>query len=135
MARTRTRQFFSTLREAKLTVNLVKGDIGHARVTYLRYTVGQGQVSSKSVNVKTMEQFVVPTGKKHIMQFLGVKRYYRKLVQNFAEVLALLIDILCKDVKCKWSKEGQESFDGLKQLLMQTPYLLYLIKVSHSGCL
>ena len=120
---TRTREFLQRLREAKLTVNLVKSDIGQATVTYLGYTVGQGQIVPKDAKVKAIQQFAVPTCKKHIMQFLGVIGYYRKFCPNFAEVSAPLTDMLHKDVKFRWTKECQESFDDLKQLLMQAPIL------------
>ena len=36
--------FFSQFREANLTVNLMKSEFCHAKVTFLGHVVGQGQV-------------------------------------------------------------------------------------------
>ena len=40
------------LREAKLTVNLVKSDFEHAHVTYLGNVIGQGHVKLVTVNTR-----------------------------------------------------------------------------------
>ena len=39
------RRLFSQLREAKLTVNLMKSEFGDGKVTFLGHIVGQGQVA------------------------------------------------------------------------------------------
>ena len=41
---TRVRDFLTRLRTVKLTVNLVKSELGCAKVRYLGYVVGQGEV-------------------------------------------------------------------------------------------
>ena len=120
----RTRKFFERLRKAKLTVNLAKSEVGKAKVTYLGYTVGQGEVVPKKAKVEAIQRFPVPTTKKHVMQFLGVVGYYRKFCKNFAEVSVPLTDLLCKSRKFEWLPACQTAFEALKQLLMQAPILL-----------
>ena len=63
---------------AKLTVNLVKNEFGHAQVTYLEHVVGQGKVSPVNVKTDVIVDFHIPTSRREVMRFLGMAGYYRK---------------------------------------------------------
>ena len=82
------------MRSAKLTVNLIKSEFGHAHITYLGHVVGQGQVKAIMAKVKAIINYPVPHSKKEVMRFLGTSRKFSK---NFSNVSELLTRLLRKD--------------------------------------
>ena len=53
--------FFQIMREAKLTINLMKSEFGKATVKYLGHIVGQGQVRPLDAKIQTIAKFPIPT--------------------------------------------------------------------------
>ena len=94
------RQLFQKLATAKLTVNLVKSEFGHAQVTFLGHVVGQGQVKPVNAKVNAISEFPRPETKKQIMRFLGMVGYYRKFCPNFSHVAEPLTNLLKKSKIC-----------------------------------
>ena len=115
------RQLFDCLREASLTINLVKSEFGCGHVTYLRHIVGQGKVKPIDVKIEAIAAFPQPSTKKQVMRFLGMAGYYRKFCPNFSSVTEPLTELLRKDVKFVWTKHCQLAFERLKALLQSAP--------------
>ena len=53
--------FFQIMREAKLTINLMKSEFGKATVKYLGHIVGQGQVRPLDAKIQTIVKYPIPT--------------------------------------------------------------------------
>ena len=105
-------------------INLAKSELGQAQVTYLGHVVGQGKVFRNTAKTKAIFEFPTPLTKKELMRFLGMAGFYRKFVNNFANLVSPLTNLLGKKVKCSWSKECQEAFEKLKSILANEPVLL-----------
>ena len=58
------KRFFQIMREAKLTINLMKSEFGKATVKYLGHIVGQGQVRPLDAKIQTIVKFPIPTSRK-----------------------------------------------------------------------
>ena len=69
--------FFQIMREAKLTINLMKSEFGKATVKYLGHIVGQGQVRPLDAKIQTIAKFPIPTSRKELARFLGMAGYNR----------------------------------------------------------
>ena len=65
------------MREAKLTINLMKSEFGKATVKYLGHIVGQGQVRPLDAKIQTIVKYPIPTSRKELARFLGMAGYYR----------------------------------------------------------
>ena len=63
------KRFFQEMREAKLSINLMKSEFGKATVKYLCHIVGQGQVRPLDAKVQTIAKFPIPTYKKNLPDF------------------------------------------------------------------
>ena len=74
---TSVRFFFQIMREAKLTINLMKSEFGKATVKYLGHIVGQGQVRPLDAKSQTIVKYPIPTSRKELARFLGMAGYYR----------------------------------------------------------
>ena len=117
------RKLFSRLRQANLTVNLVKSEFGHAHVMYLGHVVAQGQVKPVDAKVRVIVEYPAPTTRKELMRFLGMAGYYRKFCRNFASVCEPLTNLLKKNSVFLWSESCQKAFETIKSLLVSAPVL------------
>ena len=52
------KRFFQIMREAKLTINLMKSEFGKATVKYLGHIVGQGQVRPLDAKIQTIVRWI-----------------------------------------------------------------------------
>ena len=98
------KRFFQIMREAKLTINLMKSEFGKATVKYLGHIVGQGQVRPLDAKIQTIAKFPIPTSRKELTRFLGMAGYYRNFCLNFSEIAAPLKNLLSKKVKFVWTQ-------------------------------
>ena len=117
------KRFFQIMREAKLTINLMKSEFGKATVKYLGHIVGQGQVRPLDAKIQTIAKFPIPTSRKELARFLGMAGYYRNFCLNFSEIAAPLTNLLSKKVKFVWTDDCQLAFDKVKLLLQKSPVL------------
>ena len=117
------KRFFQIMREAKLTINLMKSEFGKATVKYLGHIVGQGQVRPLDAKIQTIVKFPIPTSRKELARFLGMAGYYRNFCLNFSDIAAPLTNLLSKKVKFVWTDDCQMAFDKVKLLLQKFPVL------------
>ena len=116
-------RFFQIMREAKLTINLMKSKFGKATVKYLGHIVGQGQVRPLDAKIQTIVKYPIPTSRKELARFLGMAGYYRNFCLNFSDIAAPLTNLLSKKVKFVWTDDCQLAFDKVKLLLQKSPVL------------
>ena len=116
-------RFFQIMREAKLTINLMKSEFGKATVKYLGHIVGQGQVRPLDAKIQTIVKYPIPTSRKELARFLGMAGYYRNFCLNFSDIAAPLTNLLSKKVKFVWTDDCQMAFDKVKLLLQKSPVL------------
>ena len=116
-------RFFQIMREAKLTINLMKSEFGKATVKYLGHIVGQGQVRPLDAKIQTIVKYPIPTSRKELARFLGMAGYYRSFCLNFSDIAAPLTNLLSKKVKFVWTDDCQLAFDKVKLLLQKSPAL------------
>ena len=57
------------------------------------------------------------------MRFLGMSGYFRKLCQNFSDIVSPLTNLLRKDVSYNWSTDCQKAFEKIKAVLTNYPVL------------
>ena len=86
------KRFFQIMREAKLTINLMKSEFSKVSVKYTGHIVGRGQVKPLDAKIQTIAKFPIPTSRKELARFLSRAGYYR----NF--FAAPLTNLLSKKV-------------------------------------
>ena len=116
------KRFFQIMREAKLTVNLMKSEFRKAMVKYLSHILDQGQVRPLDAKIQTIAKFSIPTSQKEFARY-GMAGYNRNFCLNFSEITAPLTNLLSKKVKFFWTDDCQMSFDKVKLLLQKSPVL------------
>ncbi|XP_075768997.1 uncharacterized protein LOC142821566 [Pelodiscus sinensis] len=116
-----------SLKEAGLTANPRKCQLGRREVTYLGYTVGQGTVRPLVDKVKAVQECKTPTTKKQVRQFLELAGYYRWFIPGFVDIAAPLSDLtkITQPNKVQWSANCEEAFRTLKDQLTKAPVLFH----------
>lgn len=56
----------------------------------------------------------------NVRSFLGLASYYRKFIENFADIAYPLNQLLKRNVPFKWTSLCEESFTKLKQSIKQS---------------
>ncbi|CAG4958446.1 unnamed protein product [Colias eurytheme] len=93
----------------------------HAK--YLGHIIEKNSVRPLKDYLTAVRNFPIPETRKNIRQFLGKVNFYHKFVPHNAIILDPLHNLLRKDVKFLWTKDCQESFDKIKELLCSKPIL------------
>ena len=73
--------------------------------------------------IEAIVKWEPPTNVTGVRSFLGLAGYYRRFVEGFSKMVMPLTRLLRKEVKFDWTKECQQSFYKLKQVLTSTPVL------------
>ena len=79
---------------------------------YLGHIVGGGQVRPEKSKVAAIESFPLPTTKKHVHVFWGMKNYYRRFIPNYASLAAPLTDLTQKAApkQVEWTIQWHQAF-------------------------
>ena len=64
-----------------------------------------------------------PRSVTEVRSFLGLARYYRRFVKGFTVIASPLTKLLRKGIKFEWSDKCQNSFEQLKEMLVEAPVL------------
>jgi len=61
-----------------------------------------------------------------VQKFLGLANYYRRFIENFARIAALLYVLVRKEQKWKWERKQEKAFEKLKTVFTTEPILAIL---------
>lgn len=92
-------------------------------ITYLGYVVSQGKIFPDQKNVEIVENFKIPTCRKHVRSFLGCVNYYRKFIPDFSRRSINLTNLTKETKHFQWTKDAQREFEDLKTALTKRPCL------------
>lgn len=99
-----------------------KCSFAKARVVYLDHIISGKGVEVDPEKIRAIKEWSASTNVREVKGFLGLTGYYRRFVQNYGTVAALLTQLL-KSGAYKWSNEAQEAFEKLKTAMMTLPSL------------
>jgi len=73
--------------------------------------------------VKTISQLPLTHNKKSMQSFFGKINFMRKFTSGFAKIIKPLQRMIHKDIDLKWSEEGREDFNKIKDTISQASVL------------
>ncbi|XP_076065323.1 uncharacterized protein LOC143039330 [Oratosquilla oratoria] len=114
---------FDKLVSANLVLNLTKCEFVQAKVHYLGYVIGQGELAPPQAKVEAILRIPVPQTKKEIRSFVGTIAFYRMFIYNFSSLIAPLTNLLKKGAKFQWTESCNTAFVQAKSLLCTAPVL------------
>lgn len=111
------------LTRANLKLNLGKCSFLKRTATYLGHEISAGTIQPGQAKIKCVSDYKRPRNVHEIRQFIGLTSYFRKFVQNFAQIACPLTLLTKKDEKWNWGPEQEIAFQTLKQRLVEKPIL------------
>ena len=113
------------LRGAGLKLKPSKCHILQREVLFLGHVVSEDGMRPNPRLVESVRDWVAPTSRREVQQFLGLANYYRRFVPMFSNIAAPLSALTSKDVVFHWDEETQTAFELLKQALCSAPILSF----------
>ena len=117
------RVVLETLRAHKLFAKFSKCEFWLSSVSFLGHVISDEGISLDPKKIEVVRDWKRPTTIIEIKSFLGLVGYYRRFVENFSKIAALLTRLTQKNVKFVWSNACEKSFHELKKLLTFAPVL------------
>ena len=109
--------------KAQLKLKPKKCSICKNSVKFLGHKVSQEGVLPDENNISAIKNYPVPKTKKEIRGFMGICNYYRKFIENFAELALPIYKLTKHEGKFTWNNEAQIAFINLKSKLITPPVL------------
>ena len=119
------KQCLKILNENNLTVNKEKCVWGPPEVHFFGHTISGKGIQPTTGKVEAIKAFPQPKCRKDISSFLGMINYLAKFIPNLSSETAPLKNLLRKDVQWSWSKEEEETFRKLKDLVTSDTVLAH----------
>ncbi|KAL5479489.1 hypothetical protein EMCRGX_G023016, partial [Ephydatia muelleri] len=90
-----------------------------------RHSISPIGIQPTDERVKGVVEAPIPTNKTELKSFLGLMTYNAKFLPQLATVLHPLYQLLCKDVKWKWTKVHDIAVKEAKALVCKSPILAH----------
>ena len=94
------------LKENDLYVKPEKCTFRTTEVDFLRMIVGKDGIEMDQEKVKAVLNWPAPSNIKGVRSFLGLVNFYRRFIQDYAQVKRSLNNLLKKDVVFEWKKHN-----------------------------
>ena len=107
-----------TLREKKLYAKLSKCDFW-LKVSFLGHIVPAEGIRVDPVKIEAVVNWKSTRSVTEVRSFLGLAGYYRRFVKGFSVIASRLTKLLRKGVMFEWSDKCQNSFEQLKEMLVE----------------
>lgn len=116
---------FTRLRTAGLTLKRSKCVFVENDVHLLGHIVGTEGIKPDPAKLEAIRNFPTPRNVKGIQSFLGLCNYYHKFIENFSKTAKPLHTATRKDIPFQWTQELQNTFDELKEKMVNAPVLAH----------
>lgn len=113
------------LRDVNLKLNPNKCQFLKKDILYLGHIISADGVSPDPSKIEVLQKYPVPKDSNETKRFVAFANYYRKFVKNFSHIAAPLNNLSKKGQRFLWTDKCQQSFETLKQALMNPPILQY----------
>jgi hypothetical protein len=116
---------FKRLEEANLKVKPSKCLIASRETKFLGFDINIEGIRPCAEKFDAIKNYPAPTNQKKVKKFLGLASYYRKFIRNYSNIVDPINKLLKKGTKFIWSIECQESFEKIKEMLINPPILSF----------
>ena len=94
-------------------------------VEVLGHKISAKGLSPLDSKIESIKNWKLPSNLHELRSFLGAIDYYRDFIDKYARITAPLCKLLRKDVEFRWNKEQIDSFNILKEKLMNALILKF----------
>lgn len=116
---------FERLRKVNLKLNPSKCDFLKKEILYLGHVISNKGIQPDPEKINTVKNYPRPKSCDEVKRFVAFVNYYRKFIQNFAEI-AYPLNALCRKNACFiWDQKCQQAFETLREKIISPPILQY----------
>ena len=123
MHRIHVRKLLELMRKYKLYANLKKCIFAAPEIPVLGSFVSKDGVRPDPEKIRAIKDWPTPMNAKELRQFLGMATYLHKYSRGFAQRALPLTALLKKEAEWRWNDEEQQSFQSIKESLIEAPIL------------
>ena len=105
---------------------LRKCDFWLKEVSFLGHIVSAKGIRVDPTKIEAVVNWKPPRSVTEVRSFLGLAGYYRRFVKRFSVIASPLTKLLRKGVKFEWTDKCQDSFEKLKEMLVEAPVLILM---------
>lgn len=117
------KKVFTKLKDAGFKIQLDKSEFLCKSIEFLGHVVTPEGVRPNQKKIEAIKKFPIPRTAKEIKSFLGLIGYYRKFINNFANLTKPLTKCLKKGMKIEHTPEFVNCFETCRKILMNDPIL------------
>lgn len=114
---------FQRLERFKLRVNIRKCRFCCQDVKYLGHILSAEGISVDPEKTVAIRERKEPKNVKQLLSFLQTCSWYRRFIENFAEISKPLSSLTKKNAEWRWDSAQQAAFGKLNELLVTAPIL------------
>ena len=118
------RIFLQLLIDHQLYAKFSKCEFWLIEVRFLGHVVSASGVSVDLERVEVVMSWERPKSVFEIRSFLGLAGYYRRFIEDFSRITALMTRLTRKEVRFDWDNRCEEAFMELKRRLTSAPILI-----------
>ncbi|KAL7839056.1 hypothetical protein SRHO_G00257140 [Serrasalmus rhombeus] len=111
------------INKAGLRLNFEKCRFRQPELSFLGHTVSAKGLQPDASHVAAVSQAPPPTDTVSLQSFLGLTSWYAKFIPNYAAIVEPLRALLRGAVSIVWTEEAQQSFERVKELIVNSPAL------------
>ncbi|KAF4609745.1 hypothetical protein D9613_011971 [Agrocybe pediades] len=119
------KQVLQILEQNQLYLKAEKCEFEKERIEYLGLIISQGRIEMDSVKVEGVSKWPEPENVKDVQSFLGFVNFYRRFIEDFADIAKPLHELTKKGTVWRWGLRQQEAFDQLKKKVTSSPVLIF----------
>jgi hypothetical protein len=112
-----------TLRKHKLYAKFDKCDFYQKEIQYLGHVISSEGIVVDPTKIKSIMEWLVPKDVADIRSFMGITRYYQRIIEGFSKIAYPITSLQKKGTKFNWLQKCQDSFNKLKELSTSSPIL------------
>jgi transposase InsO family protein len=112
------------LHHAKLKLRPKKCEFHVQETDFLGHRITNEGIQTDYNKVQVIQEWPVPTNLRELQKFIGMVNYYRRYINNYAQGMGPLFQLLKKQTPFQWKEEQQKAFEEAKSKLTTTPLLV-----------
>lgn len=120
-----TQRVLEILEKNNLYLKPEKCEFEKEKIEYLGLIISKGRIEMDPVKIEGVAKWPQPQEVKEVQSFLGFINFYRRFIQDFADLAKPLHELTKKDTPWKWTEEQDKAFRLLKERVTSSPILIF----------